>query len=178
MLDFVLVKEDYRYYAKVKHLFEHAFPPIERPSFSMLMQFKNHEMYSVEYNSTFVGLVDLVIYKDLVYIFFLAVKKTFRNKHIGSSILKDISNKYRKSRLFLLAEDPNIECNNKEERLNRIGFYNKNGFILSDIRINEYEVDYRVLYKNNIVTKEDFLKVMEYLLGKEWFNNYYINNVK
>ena len=178
MLDFVLVKEDYRYYEKVKHLFEHAFPPIERPTFNMMMSFNNHEMYAVEKNNEFVGLYDLIKHEDKVYIFFLAVKKTYRGKGIGSHILKHISNQYSESRLFLLAENPDIDCDNKEERSKRISFYQKNGFVLSNISVIEFGVDYRILYKNIEVTKEDFLSCMEYFLGKDRFTSFYLPNVK
>ena len=70
-LDYIKVNKDYKNYSKVKFLFEHAFPPIERPSFDRLMSFFNHEMLAVEDNGVFIGLIDLLINQDTLYIFFL-----------------------------------------------------------------------------------------------------------
>ena len=79
-LKYIKVDSAYNHHNQIKHLFEHAFPPVERPSYNMLMSFARHEMYAVEDNSAFIGLVDLLKYEDTLYIFFLAIKKTFRRK--------------------------------------------------------------------------------------------------
>ena len=177
-LKYNLVDKDYKYKGKVKHLFEHAFPIVERPPFNMLMSFRHNEMYGVEDNGEFVGLVDLLIYEDIVYIFFLAIKKTFRGKGIGTQILNDVAKKYKNYRLYLLAENPNIESDNKKERLSRIKFYEHAGFINSNKCVIEFDVNYLILYKDKEVSKEEFLKGMKYLLGEERYNNYYVHHVK
>ena len=177
-LKYIKVNKDYRNNSKLKHLYEHAFPPIERPPFKILANFKNNELYAVEYNSTFIGLVDLVIYQDLVYLFFLAIKKTYRHKGYGTKILKYISEKYSSYRIFLMAEEPDIECDNKLERINRIKFYESNGFKVSNTHVIEYGVEYRILNRYKEASKEEFLKIMKYLIGESYYNKYYIKNVK
>ena len=178
-LEYILFNKGYKYKNKIKHLFEHAFPPVERPTFDGLLRFPHHEMYGVEDNNTFIGLIDLIKYNDILYIFFLAIKKTFRGKGYGSKILQDINNKYGKDyRIFLLAENPDELCDNKEERIKRISFYNHNGFILSDIEVIEFEVNYRILYLRELVKKDEFLSTMKYLLGDELFYKYYIHHIR
>ena len=122
-LDYLIVVNDYQHLSKIKHLFEHAFPSEERPPFSWLMKLDKNQLFAVEDNHTFIGLVSTVEYQDLIYLFFLAVKNCYRGHGYGSQILKDILNKYADKRVFLLAEDPNIPCSNQEERNNRIRFY-------------------------------------------------------
>ena len=164
-MTYILFDNNYRYYNKLKHLYEHAFPSEERPPLSMLLEMSNSKMYAVEDNDEFIGLVSIVIYSDLVYVFFLAVKKRYRHKGYGSKILKDINDKYVDKRIFLLAEDPDIPSDNQEERNNRIKFYNHNGMKATGNKINEYGVNYIFLSNGKDVSKEDFLRVMKYITG-------------
>ena len=178
-LTYIKVNKTYKYQNKIKHLFEHAFPPIERPSYKMLMSFPHHEMYGIEDKGVFIGLVDILKYEDTLYIFFLAIKKTYRGKGYGSQILRDISNKYKEYyRIYLLVENPDIKCDNKLERINRINFYKRNGLTLSEEVVIEYGVNYRVLYLTKPVTKEEFIQAMRHLLGDDFFFKYYVHNVK
>ena len=175
-MNYILFDNNYRYYSKLKHLYEHAFPSEERPPLSMLLEMSNSSMYAVEDNGEFVGLVSTVNYSDLVYIFFLAVKKRYRHKGYGTRILKDINVKYADKRIFLLAEDPDIPSDNQEERNNRIKFYNHNGMKVTGNKVTEYGVDYIFLSNGKDVSKEDFLKVMEYITGD--FFPIYTSHVK
>ena len=178
-LNYIKVNKEYKNINKVRHLFEHAFPPVERPTFKIMMSFSHHDMYGVEDKGIFIGLVDLLFYQDTLYIFFLAIKKTYRGKGYGSKILKDIAGKYNKDyRIYLLAENPDLECDNKNERDKRITFYKRNGFTLSDIEVIEFDVNYRILYLTHLVSKEEFIGSMKYLLGEDRFNKYYVHHVK
>ena len=175
-IEYTPVNNNYRYLSKVKHLFEHAFPVEERPPFSWLFKLDKNQLFGVEDNDEFIGLISTIEYQDLVYLFFLAVKKCYRGKGYGSQILKDILNKYADKRVFLLAEDPNIPCSNREERNNRINFYLHNGLEKSELKVTEYGVEYIALTNNKEVSKDDFLNVMKYLLQD--YYSIYKNNVK
>ena len=174
-LNYIPLTENYHHYAKLKHLFEHAFPAIERPPFSVLISFKKDQIFGAELQGQFVGLISYVIKDDLLYLFFLAVKKKYRVQGIGSQIIRDIFTEYPDKRIFLLAEDPSIPSENQEERKNRINFYQRNGLFMGPVRVNEYEVEYALLDNHSNVGKNDFLSVMEYLL--EDYYPIYRNNV-
>ena len=177
-LDYIHVNSKYKDINKLKHLYEHAFPIEERPPFFWLREMKNNELYAVELDSTFVGLVDIVRCEDLLYVFFLAVKKTYRGKGIGATILDDLYKKYNNYRLFLMAENPNVSCDNKEERIHRINFYKKNNYVVSNHKVQEFGVDYLILYRSKEVDKDDFLKCMKLVIEKEFYENIYLKNVK
>ena len=176
ILHYKTVDKNYRYFGQVKHLYEHAFPSEERPSFSMLLSLDNNKLYGVEEFGKLVGLVSVVECEDLLYIFFLAIKKSLREHGYGSKILVDILDEYQDKRVFLLAEDPSIPCPNKEERNKRINFYNHNGLYQNDVTIVEYGVQYVLLSNDRTVNKNDFLKVMEVVAGD--FYPIYVSNVK
>jgi len=175
-LDYILVDDKYVNYGKVKHLFEHAFPSEERPPFSMMLSLDNNKLYAVEDHSEFVGLLSTVECEDLLYVFFLAVKKKYRQRGYGSQILKDVLDNNSGKRIFLMAEDPDIECDNKNERDNRIRFYSHNGFSKTDVKVTEYGVKYVLLTSGEKVDKEDFLKVMKHVTGD--YYPIYLENVK
>ena len=167
-LGYLVVDYNYHYLSKLKYLFESAFPLEERPPFSRFLKMEKNELYGVEESGKFIGFVSIVRNDDLVYIFFLAITKRLRGKGYGSQILKDVLKKYQDKRVFLMAEDPSIPSINQSERDNRIRFYEHNGFKLTETRIVEYGVEYVVLTSNEDVNKDEFLSLMEYLLG-----NYY-----
>lgn len=163
-LDYVLIDKNHPDINKTKHLFEHAFPIEERPPFNIFINFKKQELYNVYLNDEFVGLVDLVIKDDIIYLFFLAVKKKYRYNGIGSQILHDLQDKYINYNIFLLAEEVNDKYIDNINRINRLKFYERNGFIISSTIITEYDIRYQVLYNKKEVYLSTFLAMMEYLL--------------
>ena len=175
-LDYVKVTESYKYISKVKYLFEHAFPEAERPPFSVLFKMDKNQLFGIENNGEFIGLLSLVEHNDLLYIFFLAIKQKYRHQGYGSQILQDVLSKYSNKRIFLLAEDPNVPNDNQEERDSRIRFYQHNGLEAKNVQIIEYEIPYIVLSNGRDVTKDDFLDVMSYLLGD--YYDIYRHNVQ
>ena len=178
-LDYILVQDNsYKHCSKLKHLFEHAFPVEERPPLSWLLRMKHQEMYAVELNGEFVALFDIVKHRDMVYLFFLAVKKTYRKKNIGTEILNYVFKTYSEYRIYLMAEDTEVECDNLEERKSRLSFYTKRGLKVSNERVSEFGVQYRILYKTEGVTKQEFIDCMKYIIDPKFFNEVYIHNVK
>lgn len=174
-LAYIKVDNHYRFINKLKHLYEHAFPVDERPPFSILLAMENNNLYGVEDNDEFVGLFSTVIRDDLLYIFFLAIKKKYRHKGYGSQTLKDIIDNNSDKRIFLMAEDPDIPSSNKEERKQRISFYKNRGLYLTDTKITEYGVQYVLLTNGSEVSKDDFLRIMEHITGE--YYPIYLKNV-
>lgn len=162
---------------KIKHLFEHAFPIEERPSFANHIKSSRQEFYGVYYQNKFAALVDLIIYKDVVYLYFLAVKKSFRKKGIASQIIEDIFAKYNQDyRIYLLMEEVDPSYANYEERVARSNFYTKRGFNISPIKINEFEVIYSLLNNCKEVTFLDHMNLFKYFLEETGFYPVYKKN--
>ena len=170
-LDYIHVDNTYRYYSNVKYLFEHAFPEEERPPFKFLIKLDKNQFFGIEDNGEFIGLISYVEYQNLLYIFFLAIKKKYRHKGYGSQVLQDMLNKYSGKRVFLLAEDPHVPNDNQEERDSRIRFYNHNGLKVTGVKIVEYEIPYIILSSGGEVNKQAFLNCMQYLIG-DYFSIY------
>lgn len=149
---------------KIKHLFEHAFPSEERPPFSFFYYTPRQDLKGVYDEDTFIGLVDTIEYQDVVYLFFLALKKKYRQKGYGSTILKDLFSRFPNKRIYLLAEEIDEKYPNYEERISRLSFYKKNGMYPTSTNIDEYDIVYTLLSNNTKVTYQDHMKIMDYLL--------------
>lgn len=160
---------------KVKYTFESSFPEEERPPFEMALSWEHSSFYAVYNEEGYAGLVDIVEYLDLVYIFFLAVEEKHRHLGIGGTILSDLKEKYVGKRIFLLAEELDPKYDNYEERLTRLRFYEKNGFQRSGVFILEFGVRYEMLIGSSKVSKEEFVATMTYLIGEELAKIYYAN---
>ncbi len=158
---------------KVRSLFEGAFPEEERPPFEMILEWNRDTFFAVYENDEFLGIAFLIIYKDLAYLFFFAVEEYLRQKGYGSLIIQDLKRHYSGYRLFLMAEEEGEQYPNNENRIRRFGFYERNGLQRSGIIITEFGVRYELLFANEKVSKQDFLDVMESLIGAENRKKYY-----
>lgn len=161
----------------VKHLFEHAFPKEERPPFKILYDNHNHTIYTVSNEKEFVGFYDLIIFKDLLYIFFLAIKKKYRGQGYGSKIINHLLQRYKNKKIFLLAEEDGDEYSDNQIRIKRLNFYSKNGLQKSNIIIDEFGVKY-ILLSNKPTSSDEFLKIMRYYIGDELYHSFYLKNVR
>ncbi len=79
----------------IEPLFISAFPSDERPPadyfFSSFDKNNNH-LYSFYDKNVFVGFSSIIVYKDICYIFFLAVAEKHRNQIYFIQILKQLKN--------------------------------------------------------------------------------------
>lgn len=136
----------------IEPLFISAFPSDERPPadyfFSSFDKTNNH-LYGFYDSGLFVGFSSVIIYKDICYIFFLAVKESQRNKGYGSQILKQIKDMYKDYVLLLCYEDVDPSYKDYENRKRREQFYMKNGFKKNPLKTNEFGVVFQTAIKGN-----------------------------
>ena len=172
--DYVPLKELGKDLVLNKELFESSFPEEERPPFETVMRWNRDTFYGVYDGDTHIGLAYLIEFEDFAYLFFLAVEPAYRNQGIGTKILSDIKEKYPGKRIFLLADEPGEQYVDQALRLRRLGFYARNGFVDTELVITEFKVRYHLLSLNGApVSKCDFLRVMESLIGEAMIKTYY-----
>ena len=83
-------KENHQIKIDVKPLYLSAFPKNERPPahyFFKKAEKENNDIFAYYENDEFIGFSQLTTYKDICYIFFLAVSENHRNEGYGSKIL-------------------------------------------------------------------------------------------
>lgn len=162
----------------VRRLYSSAFPIAERAPF-VFLQYRSKsncaDFFAVYDNEQFAGLVYNIYYKDLVYVFYLAVDADCRSKGYGSKILKEIQQRFKGKRLILSIEEVNPDSANYEQRKRRKAFYEKNGFRDSGVRVAELGVIYEVMLYGEQTSKEEYMQMMKSFTGNIIYNMFYKN---
>lgn len=172
----MLTKIDFREHKEIRKdiepLYLGAFPENERPPvhyfFYSVKKHKENHLYAYYDFNQFVGFTYLTIYKDIVYIFFLAVSESIRNKGYGSQILNDIKEKYKDNVLLLCYEEVDEKYEDNELRKKRQSFYFSNGFQDNILKTNEFGVVFNTAYiGKHRVPFEDYLEIFKLGFGKK-----------
>lgn len=158
-LSFVEYKNAASHKKKVKNLYLGAFPKEERVPFILLAareKKNNGELLEIKDGDTFVGMVSVLRYKDLAYIFYLAIDDGLRGRGYGSSVLSVLKERYRGCRIFLAREQLDKDADNYEQRVSRHRFYQKNGLVDFPCKITEQGVIFDVMGIGDSVTAEEY----------------------
>ena len=172
MLDYISLKADLQVSKFIEPLYIKSFPLDEQVPFDIL---KNQalkpisDLIAVFDHKIFIGLLSLVYFEDIVFIWYLAIEESKRNLGYGSKILQEIQSKYEDRRIILNIE----ECLNDKDKLKRKAFYLKNGFKECAYKTMEYGVRYEMLYSHGFVTYEEYARMMINYSGIEVFNAIY-----
>lgn len=160
------LKEDME---KVNELYIDAFPIEERCPLSILLKHtrnKRGEFLAIYHHNKFIGLIYNIVYKDIVYIYYLAIEEKFRHQGYGTKVLNDIKEMYKNKRIILMAETLDQKADNYQERVNRNNFYHKNGFVYQGYTVMEFGVVYDMLgYSKNVVSKQEFKQLIKHYFG-------------
>ena len=165
-------KEDFK---KAKRLYREAFPIDERMPYFMLKHFANTEkcdFFKMDDNG-FAGLMFVVYYEDIVYIFFLAVVPEARGRGYGTKALDEAKRLFSGKRLILNMEEVDEKYDNLKQRVKREKFYKSNGFETSDYKTSEKNIVYEMMHYGKDVSFEEYSRLIQSLFGKAIFNIFY-----
>ena len=171
-LDFIDIKKN----KKVTKLYNEAFPKDERIPIwllKILVRKNKAKFYGIYDNEKFVGLVYNIFYKDIVFVFYLAIDKGTKEQGYGTKVLDSIKQKYKNSRIILCIEPVDENSDNYEQRVKRKKFYLKNGFEDSNYIIKERNIIYEMLYYNENVALQEFEEMMKNYFGKMLYEKFY-----
>lgn len=170
-MKFVNYKENHDIRGDIEPLYVSAFPPEERPPEEMFFSSalkKDNELYGIYENNQFIGFTDLLFYKDLCYLFFLAVSPEFRNKGYGSQIIKEIFKMYPDKNFILCYDEIDEKYRDNSIRIRRRDFYYRNGFLDNNLKTCEYGVRYDTCYHgSHQVSFEDYQGLFIHCYGPE-----------
>ncbi|MBP5708476.1 MAG: GNAT family N-acetyltransferase [Bacteroidales bacterium] len=130
-LTVIPITEDFGDLNKVDALAKEAFPPIEYPGLQKVMEMSqkhNADFLSIYDKSDFVGFITVLKYKNLAYLYFLAVQKELRSKGYGSAILNMLKDIYPGYTQVVDLEKQDELADNAEQRKKRLAFYMRNGY--------------------------------------------------
>ena len=167
-LNFTKLKAGSKDFRCVRQLYMRAFPDEERAPFLMLVlkaKKKGVDFWSISCDGQWAGLLYIVNYRDMSYIFYLAVSEELRGKGIGSAILASARKLYAGRRLFLAIEQLDENADNYDERVNRRNFYLRCGFRELHRKLREGNVIYDILGTGGDVSGKEYETLMKNYAG-------------
>ena len=169
-MKFINYKDDPIIRDDIEPLYISAFPEEERPPVEMFfntVMLENDQLYGFYDKDRFVGFANIITYKDVAYLFFLAVYPSQRNKGYGSKILSDLKEMYKDKVLTLCYEEIDDKYPDIELRKRRKNFYYRNGFKDNKMKTCEYGVNYETCYiGKHRVSFEDYLGLYQSVFGE------------
>ena len=153
---------------EIKELYESAFPENERAPFSVLVKKSRRE--NVDFKAyfdgeTLVGMTYSVHQGNLTYLFYLAVPEALRGRGYGSEILQILKTMYPDHRIFLSMEEFRPDAPNYDIRLRRRAFYERNGYPLIGMRVQEGPEIFELAGTSADIRPEEYRKLMYRYLG-------------
>ena len=148
-----------------------AFPENERPSlfwtYEVFNKTKESEIYCYYDNDEFIGFTYLTYYLDYVFVLYLAIKEDKRNKGYGAQVLEDIKQMNKDLNVILCFEEVDDKYLDNDNRIKRMNFYKKCGFILDSLKTQEGEVIYQFAHiGKKRMTYQDYIQVFDLNFGK------------
>ena len=113
---------------------------------------------------TFAGMTFLLTFEDITHILYLAVPQDLRDKGYGSAILQKIRELYQGQRIIADLELPEANIPNETQREKRVSFYEKNGYVFTDIVYRWENEEYRIMSSGGDVTFDEFRRFWQYFL--------------
>ena len=163
LMKFINYKLNQNIKKDIEPLYVSSFPEEERPPVEMFFSFalkEDNDIYAVYDNNSFIGFANLLFYKDLCYLFFLAVSPEYRNKGYGSQIIQEVLKKYPDKTFILCYDEVDDKYSDNELRKRRREFYLRNGFKDNNLKTCEYGVRYDTVYHgSHQVSFEDYLGI-------------------
>lgn len=159
--------KEYKY---VKRLIQSSFPDYELYPYWLMMVNAKRKLfdYNAFYdNGTFVGALYTAVREDFVYIFYIVIDDKLRGCGYGSRILSCIKNKYPDKNIVLDMEPLDESADNYEERINRVQFYEKNGFELSGWALKGKEINYSIMSTKALDAPQRYVQVYtDFVFGR------------
>lgn len=157
---------------EIREIYMEAFPKAERKPFSAVRHSVNKgkaQILTAMENGRVLGFVVVIPYKNMVMVDYLAVSSKIRSRGTGSKILQEVCGRFSDQKIVLLIERLDDTAENKEQRIARRRFYFKNGFTSSDIYIAGRSGDMEILNFGGTVSKQEYMDLQQYALGKLMF---------
>ena len=155
----------------VKSLYASAFPKSERLPYFILKAcslIKGVDFTEYYHNGTFCGFTYTVETDYTLYVFYFAIPENLRGKGYGTAILTHVKNAYPNKTITLNIEPIDETSSNYEERVKRLAFYNRNGFVDSGYTVYDVGGGFTVLH-----TKTNVEGGMEFTFSPKGYVNVY-----
>ena len=157
-------------YRSVVDLMLTAFPPEERiPVWVLnLLSRKRNVNFNAWYdNQQFCGITYTIESEKMIFLLYFAINAEQRAKGYGSQIIRELKQTAGGREIILNVEKPDQSAENNGQRVQRIAFYERNGFYQSSFDLRIEGTDYLAFSTNAVPDKTEFGSILKkYHIGK------------
>ena len=169
-MEYTRVNRKQKDYRSVVALMRTAFPPEERiPVWILnLLSKKRNVNFNAWYdNGEFCGITYTIESEKMVFLLYFAVNAQQRSKGYGSQIIHKLKQIAGGREIILNVEKPERAAENNIQRVQRIAFYERNGFYQSGFDLNIEGTNYLVFSTSVVPDKAEFSSILKkYHIGK------------
>ena len=169
-MEYARVNRKLKDYRSVAKLMRTAFPPEERIPIwvlGLLSMQRNVNFHAWYDNREFCGITYTIESEKMIFLLYFAVNAQRRSKGYGSRIIQELKRSAGGREIILNVEKPDRSAENHAQRVQRIAFYEKNGFYQSDFDLHIEGTDYLVFSTNAAADKTEFIRILrKYHIGK------------
>lgn len=165
------------FWNQVKLLAKEAFPPEEYLSPEQLLKMSEtdgFDFWILSDEDTFAGFMVVQTYKNLAYLFFLAIDSSCRSRGYGSRAIETLRIAYPDKKHIVDFEMLDITSFNYTQRVKRRIFYLRNGYKETGLFLSYLGVDYEVFCMDDDFSQEEFKEMMK-KIQVDGFNPKYFN---
>ncbi len=154
-------------YEEICQFMKRVFPKEELMPMGLIraLTLKKNYDFNVYYDQDlFVGILFTIESKDTLFVFYIAVNDKIHSKGYGSKLLNILFEKYPNKPITLFIETmEDKECENYEQRVKRLSFYERNGFIHTGIKAGFKKPFVDILSTDTDYTVEKAKKLMKFM---------------
>lgn len=164
------IQDNHEDFVMINDLYHRAFPAEERAAMQYLIKKANDgkgELLGIYDENQWIGLIYVITYKELSYIFYLAIDEKYRGRGYGSSVLECMKKRYHHT-IMLSIEEVDKKYENYKQREKRKQFYLKNGLKEMDFYIVEAGVKYEMLYCGKQLDSTYYDELMFFYAGQRY----------
>lgn len=140
-----------------------AFPPEEYLAPSRIIELTQKfdmDFWGLYEQNQFIGFTVIARYKEMIYLFFLAITPENPSKGYGSKIISLLSENYKSYQFVVDFEMIDKSAPNNEQRVRRKEFYLRNGFKETNHFLTYFGVSYEILCKHSEFNMTLFKELM------------------
>lgn len=157
------ITENNRFWNEINRLAKEAFPPEEYLAPIELVKMSmadNFDFLLLTNEERFVGFMVIQTYKNMAYLFFLAIDFACRSKGYGSYAIEALKQLYPDKKQVVDFEMLDEKADNYEQRKKRRAFYLRNGYKETGLYLSYLGVDYEVFCMEEEFDTEEFKEMM------------------
>lgn len=164
MINTKVVTKKLNEFNKIEYLLKNAFPKVEQmnTTYLLLMAKRKAINFLAFYDDDlFIGFSYFIKTKDMIFITYIAINDEIRSKGYGSKILTYLKENNPTLPISLNVEMLDDNASNKEQRIKRIKFYERNGFKLLENKVSNGKDTFSIMCTSDVLDIKAYRKALK-----------------